>query len=125
MSTTSVRGITTRGGPIVAAFLRALAGAGIKARITSTRRDPRKQAALYANYKRCGCSSCSSRPGRADCFPAAPPGTSTHEKGLAFDLELLPPGAYDWAGRLWESWGFTWGGRFSDPIHFDLRRRTG
>jgi hypothetical protein len=109
----------------VAAFLRALAAAGIKAAVTSTRRDPRKQAALYANYKRCGCSSCKTRPGRPDCFPAAKPGESTHEKGLAFDLQLTPPHAYDWAGALWESWGFTWGGRFDDPIHFDFRRRTG
>lgn len=124
MSAASLRNLTARGRPIVAAFLRALASVGIRARLTSTRRDPKAQRALWANFKRCGCSSCSARPGGPGCYPAAPPGTSTHEKGIAFDVELQPESAYDWAGALWESWGFTWGGRFNDRIHFDLRRRS-
>lgn len=118
----SVRALTPRGQPIVAAFLRALAAAGIKATVTSTRRDPKLQAQLYANFKRCGCSSCKARPGSPGCYPAAAPGTSTHQQGIAFDLSLSPDAAYEWAGRLWESWGFTWGGRFGDRIHFDFRR---
>lgn len=109
----------------MAQFLRALAANGIKAAVTSTRRDPRKQASLYANFKRCGCSNCAHRPGQPGCFPAAAPGTSTHQKGIAFDLSITPDWGYDLAGRLWESWGFTWGGRFNDRIHFDFRRRTG
>lgn len=24
------------------------------------------------------------------------------------------------AGELWESWGGRWGGRFNDPIHFEV-----
>lgn len=24
-------------------------------------------------------------------------------------------------GRVWESWGGRWGGRFNDPIHFELQ----
>ena len=120
---TTLRTLNTRAQPIARAFLQALAQMGIRATITSTRRDTKKQRTLYNNFKRCGCSDCRLRPGMPGCVPAAAPGTSTHEKGLAFDLRLEPAGAYDTAGRLWESWGFTWGGRFSDPIHFDFRRR--
>ena len=49
---------------------------------------------------------------------------------MAFDLQLdgVSPGKrppYPWqyqvAGLVWEALGFTWGGRFSDPIHFDFR----
>lgn len=103
------------------AFLRELARHGIKATVTSTRRDPDQQARLWNNYQRCGCSSCPPVPGR--CFPAARPGQSTHALGYAFDLRLDPP-RYDLAGRIWESLGLTWGGRFRDPIHFDIRRRA-
>ena len=45
-----------------------------------------------------------------------------HDQGFAFDVHMDPP-VYEQAGRAWESLGFTWGGRFSDPIHFDFRRR--
>lgn len=106
--------------PLVSEFLRALAAAGIKATVTSTRRDPREQAKLYDCYKRVGCSDCSKRPGQKGCFPAAAPGQSTHALGFAFDLHL-EPAVYDAVGAAWESLGFTWGGRFSDPIHFDFR----
>jgi hypothetical protein len=33
------------------------------------------------------------------------------------------PWQYQLAGEIWEALGFTWGGRFSDPIHFDFRPR--
>lgn len=98
--------------PIAAAFIRFLQANGIKVEVTSTRRDLNKQAALYAAYKA----------GRSK-FPAAPPGRSTHGIGIAFDLRLTPP-VYKQAGAAWEAAGFTWGGRFKDPIHFDLRPRA-
>lgn len=120
----SLRTLNKRAQPIAAAFLRALAQAGIRATLTSARRDSKLQAKLYSCFKRVGCSDCSKRPGQHGCVPAAPPGKSTHGQGIAFDLQLQPAGAYEWAGRLWESWGFTWGGRFDDPIHFDFRRRS-
>jgi len=101
--------------------MRLLADAGIRVTLTSTRRDPAKQARLYECYKRVGCSDCSKRPGQPGCFPAAAPGKSTHAIGAAFDLHLDPP-VYEQAGQVWEQfYGFTWGGRFSDPIHFDFR----
>ena len=51
-------------------------------------------------------------------YPVAPPGTSKHELGRAFDL-VGPSEVLAAAGRVWESWGGTWGGRFKDPIHFE------
>lgn len=26
----------------------------------------------------------------------------------------------DWLGLVWEAWGGRWGGRFSDPVHFEV-----
>lgn len=55
-------------------------------------------------------------------YPAAAPGTSKHERGLAFDLGGLSPSQLRDIGGVWESWGGRWGGRFSspDPIHFEV-----
>jgi hypothetical protein len=115
--------------PIARAFVRMIESptfarfAGVhqvRATVTSTRRGPDKQRELWNCYQRTGCSNCRRTP---SCFPAAAPGKSTHALGLAFDLHLSPP-VYAAAGRLWEMIGFTWGGRFSDPIHFDVRRRA-
>lgn len=52
-------------------------------------------------------------------YPVAYPGTSWHEYGRAWDM-VGPPDVLSQAGVTWESWGGTWGGRFSnaDPIHF-------
>ena len=74
--------------------------------VTSVYRSPTKQAELWANR--------ASNP-----FPVARPGTSYHEYRRAFDL-VGPAAALAWLGRLWESWGGTWGGGFqhADPIHF-------
>jgi hypothetical protein len=87
---------------------------GVRVEVTSVRRSWAQQRRLYDRYKK-GLSR----------FPAAPPGTSTHEKGLAFDLYVEPREALDWMGSLWERVGLTWGGRFHDPIHFDFRQRPG
>jgi hypothetical protein len=76
--------------------------------VTSTYRSRAAQARLYAAHL-AGCSQ----------YPAAAPGRSTHELRIAFDLELYPAD-YDAAGELWEALGGTWGGRFGDPIHFEL-----
>lgn len=77
----------------------------IESRVTSTFRSREKQTYLYRTR--------SSR-------PAAPPGRSTHEYGLAFDLVTKDPGAQHFAGELWEALGFYWGGRFGDTIHFQV-----
>lgn len=95
--------------PIARTFVGILERAGVRVTVTSTRRDLDKQAALYRKCQRTRCP-----------YPVAPPGRSTHAPGWAFDLHLDPP-VYREAGELWESLGFTWGGRFKDQVHFDVR----
>lgn len=78
--------------------------------VTSTRRSRADQARLYRNYLA----------GRSS-YPAAPPGTSAHELGLAFDAVVNPSSYQDAYGALWERLGGEWGGRYRDPVHFQLR----
>lgn len=78
--------------------------------VTSMRRSREQQRRLYDDYLA----------GRSK-YPAAPPGTSAHELGLAFDAVVHPREWQDAYGELWEAIGGTWGGRrFNDPIHFQL-----
>ena len=79
-------------------------------RVTSGRRSTAKQKALYANYLA----------GRSP-YPVAPPGSSDHEQGTAFDASF--PSAYTGVVVYLARYaGFRWGGYFSrpDPIHFYL-----
>lgn len=85
--------------------------AGPNASLTSVRRSPRQQALLFRRYQ-AGLSK----------FPAAPPGTSKHELGLAFDIWSPDAQLLRDLGATWESWGGVWGGRFNDPIHFEAPR---
>lgn len=78
-------------------------------RVTSVRRSRAKQALLYRRYLA----------GRSR-FPAAPPGRSLHEYGLAFDMVTEPRSALGILGSWWRQLGGTYGGR-RDPIHFDAR----
>jgi len=80
---------------------------------TSTRRSQAKQAKLYYNWKA----------GKSR-IPAAPPGRSIHEHGLAVDIARLgvdplsdPLLAY--LGRLWTYYGGRHGGA-RDPVHFQV-----
>lgn len=75
--------------------------------VTSTLRSSSKQAQLYREYLA----------GRSS-YPAAPPGTSYHEFGRAFDVSA-DPALLAWMGAVWEYWGGTYGAKFSDPIHFE------
>lgn len=54
-------------------------------------------------------------------YPVAKPGTSMHETGLAFDLDI--PVSFDsWIAYLAPLAGLKWGGTFSRPdrVHFQL-----
>jgi hypothetical protein len=82
--------------------------AGLQPRITSTRRTHAAQARLYRRWQQ-GLSP----------FPAAPPGSSEHEFGYAFDLVVTPWDALSDVGYTWETWGGRWGGAV-DPVHFAL-----
>ena len=82
--------------------------------VTSARRSRAKQARLYGKW----------RSGQSD-IPAAPPGRSLHEHGLAFDLARIgknPIGdpLLAWLGQVWEHWGGRHGGT-RDPVHFQPR----
>jgi len=54
--------------------------------------------------------------------PAAPPGSSKHEVGGAYDLKRQTPAVEEKVGALGERVGLRWGGRFkplADPNHFE------
>lgn len=85
-----------------------LALAGPSAVLTSVRRSRRQQELLYRRYL-AGQSK----------YPAAPPGTSKHEQGRAFDIYSPDENVLRRLGAIWEAAGGTWGGRFNDPIHFE------
>ena len=74
--------------------------------LTSTRRSRSEQIQLYTAYLR-----------GESRYPAAPPGRSMHELGLAFDY-VADPQILEELGRIWTSVGGVWGGRV-DPIHFE------
>lgn len=85
---------------------------GVRVRITSVRRTRAQQAALYARYLR-GESS----------LPAAPPGRSLHEHGLAFDVvfnDRWENNPWQYAlGDFWRRMGGSWSE--IDPVHFYVR----
>lgn len=82
--------------------------------VTSARRSRADQARLYQRYLR----------GESN-LPAAPPGTSAHENGLAFDLARLGVNAKTdpylaWLGWVWIHYiGGSHGGS-RDPVHFGV-----
>jgi hypothetical protein len=82
-------------------------------RITSSRRTRADQQRLWNNYVS----------GQSD-LPAAPPGKSKHEMGLAVDIARpdVDPFEDEYLQRLGEIWkeaGGIWGGDFDDPVHFE------
>lgn len=88
-------------------LLDVLRGLGYRATFTSGKRDPKKQAQLYQAWIRRG------RTG----LPAAPPGRSTHEYGLAVDVSSnAPDQILKFAG---EAAGLVWFGP-GDRVHFDV-----
>lgn len=96
-------------------LVRQLRAAGYRATITSVRRSRSQQAALYARWLR-----------GENPYPVAPPGSSAHELGLAWDMDVrggASPNGQDAApvaGSVWRSWGGTWAP--SDRVHFGLPR---
>ena len=86
-----------------------LAGAnGLQPRITSARRSYEEQRRLYDRFVR-----------GLQPFPVAPPGTSAHETGEAFDLLVTPVEYLADLGKIWIDAGGEWGGN-KDPVHFQL-----
>jgi len=79
---------------------------GLGPKVTSTYRSYATQARLYNRYL-----------SGESPYPAAPPGRSLHNRGLAFDMVVKEQ---EWLGNVWENIGGRWGGRFRDPVHFDV-----
>lgn len=71
-------------------------------RVTSVYRSPTEQLRLWNNRHN-------------NPYPVAPPGTSFHELGRAWDM-VGPEEILNWAGAVWRSWGGTWSP--TDRIHF-------
>lgn len=92
--------------PWLRPYAEALTGYFPDLQITSVRRSRTQQIALWNNRAN-------------NPYPVAPPGTSKHELGLAWDM-VGPKEVLQQAGRVWESWGGRWGGRFGDEIHFEV-----
>ena len=83
--------------------------AGLRIMVTSTLRTFEEQDRLYRAWLARG------RTG----LPAAPPGTSTHNYGVAIDLVSLDAGRLAELVHLAECAGLKWAGT-SDPVHFDV-----
>ena len=81
---------------------------GLQGRFTSTYRTLAEQERLYRAYIS----------GR-HAFPVAPPGSSAHEYGEAFDYLVSPAEYQQDVGETWVSWGGEWGG-IPDMVHFEL-----
>jgi len=91
--------------PWLQPYARALVGyLGGRVTVTSVYRSPSEQLRLWNTRHR-------------NPYPVAPPGTSKHERRLAWDM-VGPPELLRWAGAVWKSWGGRW--FESDPIHFEV-----
>jgi hypothetical protein len=88
---------------------------GVQVKVTRARASRFQQARLYREFL-------AAKAAGIPHLPAAPPGHSQHEKGLAFDMVVTGgPVTLDRLGQAWASagQGRRWGGAFSDPVHFD------
>jgi LAS superfamily LD-carboxypeptidase LdcB len=89
-------------------LIAAAANAGIPAQLTSGYRTHAQQRALYRRYL-----------AGMNPYPVAVPGTSDHERGLAFDVWTGSDEQNRLLGRTWLSWGGYWSDR--DRVHFTVR----
>src|SRR5260370_9541452 len=89
------------------ALVDAAGAARLQPRITSTVRTSSEQRRLCNRFLA----------GQAG-YPVVPPGFSSHEYGLAFDLVVAPMAALADVGYTWRQWGGGWNP--TDAIHFEL-----
>jgi len=92
-----------------AQLVKTMREAGYMAMITSGYRSPRAQAVLRRKYE-----TCLAR-GRPECLPAARPGLSEHNYGLAVDVVTDAPPEH--RQYIAESVGLTYAGT-ADPVHY-------
>src|SRR5882762_11580670 len=93
--------------PFASALVDAAGSAGLLPRITSTVRTNSEQRRLYNRFLA----------GQAG-YPVAPPGSSAHEYGEAFDMVTSPMDALADVGYTWQQWGGAWNP--GDAVHFEL-----
>ncbi len=105
---TSIDSLVSELQPFCRELVRVAGENGLGPRITSARRSIQEQRELYDRFLR-----------GVNPFPVAPPGTSAHETGEAFDMLVTPVEYLPALGQLWKSWGGQWGGN-RDPVHFQL-----
>lgn len=89
------------------AIVQAAGAAGLLPQVTSTRRSHQAQERLYRRWQ-----------AGLQPLPVAPPGTSAHEFGYAFDMVVSPWSALADVGYTWQTWGGVWGSD-RDPVHFE------
>lgn len=80
--------------------------AGVQPRVTSTLRTHTEQERLYRAFLR-----------GEHHYPVAPPGTSAHEFGYAFDMVASSQTDLHDLGQVWQQWGGVWSP--SDEVHFE------
>jgi len=85
----------------------AAGAAGLLPRVTSTVRSRAEQTRLYRRSQQ-----------GLQHYPVAPPGSSAHEYGWAFDLIVTPFDAIYDVGATWQEWGGAWSQ--VDAVHFEL-----
>jgi len=78
---------------------------GVPVTVTSGYRSTEQQARLYRNYQQCLATGEYGRTPRCQ-FPAAPPGSSSHNYGLAWDSVVGDPRYQDWWTYVRELAGF-------------------
>ncbi len=105
---TSLNALVPELQPFARALVEEAGKVGLSPRVTSTLRTRAEQERLWRRYQ-AGVSP----------FPVAPPGTSSHEYGEAFDMIVTPFEALADVGAAWQAWGGTWGAE-RDPVHFEL-----
>jgi hypothetical protein len=85
-----------------------LAGrAGVLPQVTSTLRSHAEQERLYRRFRQ-----------GLNPYPVAPPGSSAHEYGYAFDMIVQGEQNQSDLGLVWQQWGGVYGG-VGDPVHFE------
>ncbi len=102
---TSLSTLDPRFAPWARYLVDVLTAYGYRPTVTSTRRSSSEQRTLYARYV-----------AGASAYPAAVPGTSQHEYGLALDIAFPDPSWAASAGAWWRSLGGRWSP--SDAVHF-------
>src|SRR5260370_11199995 len=104
---TSLRDLAPHTRPKVSAWLASLRDAGVQGQITSTRRSRLEQTRLWKRFV-----------SGQSILPAAPPGSSKHELGLAIDIVFPTDEGFATAVDAAEEFGLRWAGP-DDPVHFE------